>query len=268
MTPESPDLVARAAAGERDAFDALIAPLRAPLTSFVRRMIGHPEDTEDLVQDALLRAFEAIGGFRGQATFKTWLFTIATRRTIDHLRRRRPWSWDAQETVRDHLHGTLGDQVGPRMFGPSYRFEAREHIAYCFTCVGRSLPPVEQAALVLSDVMGLTDREAARALDLTESVFRRRLAEARRAMDDRFERLCALINKTGVCYQCAGLRERAPADRRGPPLPELGDPTTPPDQRRRLRLAVVRDGDVHAGAMQPFHDELWRALERLHAAAP
>ena len=239
------------------------------LEAFVRRMIGHPDDTRDLVQDALLRATEAIDSFRGESSFKTWLFAIATRRCIDHLRARRRWDWDAQESVRKQLYGELGaDGVRAQLLGgESYRFDAREHIAFCFTCVGRSLDPEEQAALVLSEVFELADREAARALDLSESTYRHRLSAARAAMDERFDGLCGLVSKRGICWQCKGLRMQAAEAQRGPELPALGDESTPPESKRRVRLAVVRDGDVHAGVMQPFHDRLWLALER-YAAAP
>lgn len=257
-------LVARAAAGDRAAFDALARPALASLSSYVRRMIGHPEDTRDLVQDTLMRAFESMASFRGDASFKTWLFAIATRRCLDHLRARKRWSWDAQELGRRHLYETLGPQgVREKLLGADYVFDAHEHIAFCFTCVARSLEPAEQAALVLTEVLELGNRESARVLGLSESVLRHRLSAARRTMHERFEGLCALVNKKGVCYQCAGLRKQAAEGREGPAIPELGGEDDDASTKRRLRLRVVRDADVHAGAMQPFHDEMWRVLERL-----
>jgi RNA polymerase sigma-70 factor, ECF subfamily len=249
---------------EHGDFDALVRPTLPELQAFVRRMVGHPEDTRDLVQDTLLRAYESIDGFRGEASFKTWLFAIATRRCIDHLRARRRWSWDAQEAVRKQLYAELGaDGVRTQLLGgEGYRFDAREHIAFCFTCVGRSLDADEQASLVLSEVFALGDGEAARALGLSESTYRHRLSAARKLMHERFEGLCGLVNKNGVCYQCKGLRMQAAATERGPELPSLGDEAAGADDKRRLRLAVVRDGDVHHGVMQPFHDRLWQALDR------
>ena len=94
-------------------------------------------------------------------------------------------------------------------------------------------------------------------------MFRHRLADARREMHERFEGLCALVNKQGVCHQCKGLRMQTPIEEhRGPATPELGGAETSADEKRRLRLNVVRDGEIHEGVMQPFHDKLWRALER------
>ena len=263
MSAGEVELIAKAARGDRAAFDELVRPLGAPLAAYVRRMVGHPEDTRDLVQDTLLAALQAIAEFRGQSAFKTWLFAIATRRCLDYLKAKRRWTWDAQERVRRQLYDSLGaDGVKGLLFPAEYRFDAHEHIAFCFSCVSRSLEPLEQAALVLSEVVGATDREAASALELSESVLRHRLSDARHQMHERFEGLCALVNKQGVCRQCIGLRQQAVEERRGPPLPDLGAEASA-DTKRRLRLAVVRDADIDGGRMQPFHDTVWRALERL-----
>lgn len=86
-----------------------------------------------------------------------------------------------------------------------------------FTCVGRPLPPEQQAALVLREVMGFASDEAARALGLTESVLRHHRTSARGEMQRRFEGLCSLVDKEGVCYQCRGPREATPAPRQGAP---------------------------------------------------
>jgi len=96
---------------------------------------------------------------------------------------------------------------------PDFAFEVREHIAYCFACVGRSLPADEQAALVLSDVVEMSARDAARVLGTSESVYRHRLSAARQLMTEKYEGLCALVSKTGICHQCKGLRQIAPFPR-------------------------------------------------------
>jgi RNA polymerase sigma-70 factor (ECF subfamily) len=245
---------------DRAAFDALLQPHWKVLEGFVRRMVGHPEDSRDLVQDTLLAAFEHIDDFRGEAQFRTWLLAIASRRCIDHLRKKKRWSWDAQETVRKKLYQELGaDGVRQHLLSTEFRFDAREHIAFCFSCVGRSLEPLDQAALMLSEVFELGDREAAKALELSEPVLRHHLADARQQMQERFEGLCGLVNKAGVCWQCKGLRQQT--TERGPELPDLQ--VSDADEKRRLRLKVVQDGEINEGVMQSFHDTLWRALETL-----
>jgi RNA polymerase sigma factor (sigma-70 family) len=264
-----PELLERALRGEREAFDALIAPHLPSLRGVIRRMVGHPEDTEDLAQETLLRALEKLQTFRGDAAFGSWLTAIGVRASLDHLRSRKRWRTDAQVHARTHLHDTpeREDRLMTLFRSPEHRFDAREHIAFCFTCVARSLPPEQHAALVLRDVLGHTNREAAKAMGLSESVLRHTLTAARGAMQAGFDGLCGLVSKQGVCYQCAGLREAALPTQRGPEVPALGDQDAPAEQTYQRRLEVVRQAEVHAGTTQPFHDLVWRTIDELEQAA-
>jgi RNA polymerase sigma-70 factor (ECF subfamily) len=255
------ETVAAARDGDRAAFDRLCRPALARLRAVVRRMIGDPTETDDLVQESLTRAWAAIRGFDGRSEISTWLCRIGINAAIDHLRAQRRWRARAQIAYANECatSADLGQEVGEALMSPSFRYDAREHIAFCFACVGRSLDPELQAALVLREIEGLSNLEAARSLDITESVLRHRLAEARETMEREFEGLCALVNKRGVCYQCSGLRDALPDDdRRG----------APPPQRLSFdeRLACVRAADVDAGASQPLHDLFWRRLREQEIA--
>ena len=125
---------------------------------------------------------------------------------------------------------------------PEFRYEVSEHVAYCFSCIGRALEPEEAAAVLLVEVFELAAGEAAKALDLSESTFRHRLASGRRAMTAGFDDLCALVNKRGACHQCATLRDASPADRRGVEPPRLGDVADDAGRRRPPPHAQARRG--------------------------
>jgi RNA polymerase sigma-70 factor (ECF subfamily) len=258
------ELLALAQQGDRSAFDELMSPLVPKLRQFLRRMVGNPHDADDLVQDTLVRAYTRLGAFRGDSKLTTWLYAIASRLAIDHLASRR-LAADAKLRLRDEVHASPVhlDELRRHLASESTRFDAREHIAFCFGCVSRSLPPDEQAALVLRDVLELSNEEAARVLDVTTSVLRHRLASARGAMQARYEGLCRLVSKTGVCHQCEGLREAFPEERQGPPVPVLAEATDTPRSAYRRRLAVVRSADVEGGAADAFHAFLWRVLASL-----
>jgi RNA polymerase sigma-70 factor (ECF subfamily) len=230
-------------------------------------MVGHPEDTADLLQATLLRAYTSIAGFRGDAKLSTWLSAIATHVALDHLRAHRV-SENAKMQLRDHVHATpaLGAERQRLSSSGEVAFDVREHIAFCFTCVGRSLLPEEQAALVLRDVLELSNDEAAAALGVSTSVLRHHLARARSTMQSRYEGLCRLVSKEGVCYQCTGLRETFLAERRGPGVPELAAAGETPEARWRRRLVVVNAADADTGVSQRFHDFLWRALKEIEIA--
>lgn len=232
---------------EGSSFEALVAPALPKVRAIVRRMVGNVADTEDIVQDTLIKAYEGFEAFRGESRFETWLISIATRSAIDHLRRRRRWRTEAQIAYANlsAADESISGEVMSAFSAPDASFEVRQHIAYCFTCVGRSLPPDELAALVLRDVADMSNREAATALGISESVLRHRLSAARSAMTDKFEGLCALVNKRGICHQCRGLSEVAKSANLHPgPLPQISDLAS--------RMAVVRGArdipisDIHA----------------------
>jgi RNA polymerase sigma-70 factor (ECF subfamily) len=255
--PSHHELILRAAAGDAAAFEALMVVFRPRLRSVIRRLVGHPDDTDDLVQESALRAWESIGSFRAESGFGTWLCAIGIRQAIDHLRRQKAWRAEAQIVYSNECFKSeeLQSEVIAVCSDPAFVYEAREHIAYCFTCVGRSLAPEEQAVLVMREVLGLSGREAAHALGITDSVMRHHLASARDAMSQRFDGLCSLVNKGGVCYQCKGLREATPAERQGGAIPSVAD--------MESRLAVVRSADIDTGASQMLHDIFWRRTKEL-----
>jgi len=261
QSTEDSALLRQATAGDREAFDRLASAGLPKLRAVVRRMVGHPDDTDDLVQETLLRAWNARSTFRGDAGFSTWLCAIGTRAAIDHLRRRKRWRPMAQVAYANACleREDLGMEVGTTLASPDFAYEAREHIAFCFSCVGRSLAPEEQAALLLTEVLGLKGREAATALDMSESVFRHSLASARRSMSSTYDGLCTLISKTGVCYQCRGLREGTHETGRGEALPVL--------QTFDDRMAVVRSANVDSGISQRLHDLFWRRISEIEEHA-
>jgi RNA polymerase sigma-70 factor (ECF subfamily) len=224
----------------------------------LRRLVGHPDDCDDILQETLLKAWQGIAGFRGEAAFSTWLTAIATRTALDHLRARKRWRAEAQVAYANLCFASeeLSGEVMAAASAPEFAFEVREHIAYCFACVGRSLPPDEMAALVLRDVMELSAREATNVLGISDSVLRHRLSAARSAMTERFEGLCTLVSKTGICHQCAGLRMLAPEDKRGGAFPDVAALAD--------RAAVVRSAEP--GSMAALHDIFWRRTAEIEAA--
>ncbi|MGP1394659.1 MAG: RNA polymerase sigma factor [Inquilinaceae bacterium] len=261
VTDDEARLVEQAQRGVEPAFDALVRAALPRMRGVVIRLIGHPEDTEDIVQQALLKAWRGIGGFRRASTFSTWITGIAVRLAIDHLRAAKRWRREAQVAYANLCAESeeLSGEVMGAFGAPDFSFEVREHVAYCFTCVGRSLPPDEQAALVLRDVLDLSNREASNVLGTSEAVLRHRLAAARKAMEDRYEGLCALVNKQGICHQCKGLSDVAAMAGGAPaPLPDIDG--------LAQRMAIVRSADPVCGRTRALHDVFWRRTKEIEEA--
>jgi RNA polymerase sigma-70 factor (ECF subfamily) len=243
-------------------FHALYAPHADMLRGYVHRMIGHPSDAQDLAQDIALKALERFDTLDSERAFKSWLFRIATTTCIDHLRKKarwRPYSQSLYEQTCKDDDELRGDVVAATR-DPQFAYDVREHISFCFTCVGRSLDPEEATAVMLREVMGCSNLEAADLMELSEPMLRHRLSAGRQSMRRTFEGLCALVNKDGVCWQCSSFRRVTTEGKRGPSLPVLRDDPW------EGRLEIVRGTHFKDGVASILHDVMFKALEKLEAA--
>jgi RNA polymerase sigma-70 factor, ECF subfamily len=190
--------VARARAGDEDAFRELTDPYRRELQLHVYRIVGSTQDAEDLLQETLLAAWRGLAQFQERASVRTWLYRIATNRSLDALRanRRRPADLlrmtDVPEPTRrtepiwlEPYPDVLLEGVADDAPGPEARYETREAIALAFVVGLQHLPPQQRAVLVLRDVLGYRAGEVADMLDSTEASVNSLLARARAAFESR-----------------------------------------------------------------------------------
>lgn len=87
MIPDEKLLIERASQGDKAAFTALVRQYQNRIFAFIMRMTANRESALDLTQDTFLAAFQNLAGFRKEALFSTWLFTIAANKTRNYLRR-------------------------------------------------------------------------------------------------------------------------------------------------------------------------------------
>jgi RNA polymerase sigma-70 factor (ECF subfamily) len=194
------ELIARARAGDGDAFRALTEPHRRELQVHCYRMLGSLQDAEDAVQDTLVAAWQGLGAFEGRATMRTWLYRIATNRCLDALRaaRRRPAKeWDIPGVeppdptrlgevvwLEPYPDALLQDAIGVPI-GPEARYEQTESISLAFITALQLLPPRQLAVLVLRDVLGFHANEVADMLDSTVESVTSALKRARASLQRR-----------------------------------------------------------------------------------
>jgi RNA polymerase sigma-70 factor (TIGR02960 family) len=190
--------LARARAGDDEAFRRLTEPHRRELQLHCYRILGSMQDAEDLVQETLLAAWRGLDAFEGRASVRTWLYRIATNRCLNALRDRGrrpqevPSIGDPLEPTRriepiwlepypDHLLEGIPD----RSPGPAGRYEARESVELAFLVALLHLPPRQRAALVLRDVLGFRTAEVAAMLDTGEASVKGALQRARATLETR-----------------------------------------------------------------------------------
>jgi RNA polymerase sigma-70 factor, ECF subfamily len=206
MPSSDTELVTQAAAGDQEAFEQLVERYQAPLKSYLYRLLADRQETDDLAQEVWLQVFSELASYDGQSSVRTWLFGIATRLARAHPRVMERWPVDAQDKawrltstdreVVDVVHHTHWES-------PQARYDMREHIDFCFTCLLKTLPLEQHLVFLLGELYDITEPEAAALLDTSVEEVRRLLEEARRTLEGILQARCSLINPQGSCHQCA-----------------------------------------------------------------
>jgi RNA polymerase sigma-70 factor (TIGR02960 family) len=200
MEMDTTDLIARARAGDHDAFRDLVQGHSHELQVHCYRMLGSLQDAEDALQETLVSAWRNLGEFGQRSSLRTWLYQIATNRCLSMLRAdsRRPriaaplpgatlpepagaddappWLEPYPEVLLDHL-------VDQRP-GPEAHYETTEAISLAFITALQLLPPRQRAALVLRDVLGYHAAEVAQMLGTTQEAVNSALKRARATVDN------------------------------------------------------------------------------------
>lgn len=187
-------LADRARHGDEQAFRELTEPYRAELRVHCYRMLGSLDDAEDLVQETMAAAWRGLPGFQARASFRAWLYRIATNRCLNALRGGRrarvpvppfqppeptrygdvPWLQPCPDSLLDSVTSPAP--------GPEARYQAREAIELAFVAGLQRLPPRQLAILVLRDVLGFRTAEVAAMLDTSETAVKAGLQRARAAL--------------------------------------------------------------------------------------
>lgn len=173
---EDPDagLVKRAQAGDEAAFEALVRRHADSLYSVVARLLGRGEETEEVVQEAFIRAWRSIDRFKGDAKFFTWLYRIG----VNESRRRAEQVGRHRERTARSINADSGFEISDSSQAPGVKAEQAELWRALKQAV-LDLPPDLRLPLVLRDIEGLSTAEAAAVMELGEPAFKSRLHRAR-----------------------------------------------------------------------------------------
>lgn len=181
------ELLQRVAAGDVEAFAPLVACHQERLLRLCERLLGDVEEARDAAQEVFLKAFRGAGGYRPRGQVFTWLYRIAVNHCLNLLRRRR--------LVRFlRLGEAAGDEDGPPLEpadarpGPEAELAARRSWRLARRAIDR-LPPGQRAVLVLVRMEGLSYRETALVLGVSEGAVESRLVRAMRHLEAAQDRI-------------------------------------------------------------------------------
>ncbi len=197
--------------GDNEAFGQLFTRHKDRLWAVAVRTLGDPEEAADALQDAMISAFRQASGFRGDSAVTTWLHRIVVNACLDRLRRRaaRPSVGGLDERAMDVL--------SPGPAGPDAAASAETSLDVRSAL--RTLPPDQQAVLVLVDMLGYSVADAAAVLDISPGTVKSRCARGRARLLPRL----AHLRDRGEPY-AAGTAPVSSAPQEGTPLGNQSPP--------------------------------------------
>jgi RNA polymerase sigma-70 factor (ECF subfamily) len=205
MTDSDRDLVRRAARGDREAFDALIAGRWERMYRIALRVVGEREEARDVAQSACLRLWQTLGRFRADEDLDAWIYRMVVNLSIDATRRRsarpvrpggRRGSTDVRETAP--APAPAPEPPAPRT-GPEEEVLQGE-LERALQELTADLPPRQKAAFVLTRIEGISANRVAEILGVAPSTVRNQVFQARsvlaRRLGERFPHLLGRARPT------------------------------------------------------------------------
>lgn len=184
-TETDEELVARAQAGDLESFNQLVTRWERPIFALAYRTLGREEDARDVVQEAFLRAYRGLRGFKGQAKFSSWLYRITVNLCRDWIRRER------RAPVVQVPEGTDPVDLADDMAAPVESVEdlvSRREMSQAVARAMAELPEEQRAAILLKEYHGLTFQEIADLLECPLSTVKTRLYQGLSVLRRRLER--------------------------------------------------------------------------------
>ena len=171
-------LLKRAKNGDASAFEELVVGCEKKIYSAAYRFMGNHFDAGDVVQEALIKAYQALPGFRGDSSFSTWLLHIVANVSRDELRRRRRAPITSLDAPSPGNGGELPRPAVDQSAGPDAAYEAKESGEFIQKLID-SLPVEYRLTLVMRDIQGFSYEEIAQQLECSVGTVKSRLNRAR-----------------------------------------------------------------------------------------
>jgi RNA polymerase sigma-70 factor (ECF subfamily) len=181
------DLVAKAKAGDADAFTDLVNQYERRVFRMAKQITQNDEDAEDVLQETFLKAYSHLDDFQGNSKFYTWLVRIAVNEALMKLRKRRSDKTVPLDEPIDTGEDVVAREVAVWEDNPEQRY-SREEMANILDEAVQSLKPAYRTVFVLRDIEEMSIEETAEALDLSISAVKSRLLRARLQLREKLTR--------------------------------------------------------------------------------
>jgi RNA polymerase sigma-70 factor (ECF subfamily) len=180
-------LVERVQQGDKSAYDILVLKYQNKIIQLVNRYVHDPDEAMDVAQEAFIKAYRAIGRFRGESAFYTWIYRIAINTAKNHLvaSGRRPPAGDIDAQDAEQYEGA----TGLREYATPERMLLKDEIEKTVADAIDELPDDLKTAITLRELEGLSYEEIAQTMECPIGTVRSRIFRARDAIDTKLKPL-------------------------------------------------------------------------------
>jgi len=186
-----------AADGNRESLEALVLAMQDDIYNLTMRMLGDPIEAQDATQEVLIKVITHVGSFRGESSFRTWVWRIATNHVL-RMRRTQlesTMNFDVLEEMIDaggSAQSAAGGELEVQRLAEQVRLS-------CTQAMLVALDRPDRIVYILSDMFGLTSDQASQVLEIDAAAFRKRLERARKRLGDFMQRKCGLVDPVAAC---------------------------------------------------------------------
>jgi RNA polymerase sigma-70 factor (ECF subfamily) len=184
---DEPALVARAQAGDQDAFGALVNEYERRIYRLAQNITQNDEDAEDVLQETFLKAYEHLPGFQRNSKFYTWIVRIAVNESLMKLRKRKGNRFVSLDEPIETGEEEVKREIAVWEDNPEQRY-SREELRSILDDAVQSLKPDFRTVFVLRDIEELSTEETAEALGISVPAVKSRLLRARLALREKLTR--------------------------------------------------------------------------------
>lgn len=186
------DMIERASRGDAAAFNRLMEQHERRMYAVALRMCGNREDAQDCLQEAMLRVYRAIGGFKGQSSFSTWVYRITMNTCLDELRRKKNRQSTSLDSLLDMGWSPSDDTNAPEK--QAMRSELRRNLNRAI----QELPEEMRSAVVLRDIQGFSYEEIAHMLEINVGTIKSRISRGREKLREKMRENAELFDMSNV----------------------------------------------------------------------
>ncbi len=201
--PDDNELVALAQQGDRLALEQVILRHQNWIFNIALRMVGHPEDAEDVTQEIIIKVLTRLSTFQGRSSFRTWVYRIVTNHVINMKKRgmeRLSLSFGRHADIADRLSSM--DLPDEKKAAVDARLLIEETKLVCMMGMILCLDRPQRLVFTLGGILGAHSNLGADIMQVTPANFRQRLTRARKQLGNYMNERCGLMDEKNDC-RCA-----------------------------------------------------------------